>query len=39
MHPETRRRLERIFRPSVEELESRTERTFEHWFEHVEYGG
>lgn len=37
MDPETRERLEEIFLEKTRELGQRTDRTFEHWFDHVEY--
>jgi len=37
MDPETRRRLEEVFREKTKELEDRTGRRFGHWFDHVDY--
>lgn len=39
MDPETRERLERIYLPKTRELEARTGRSFESWFEHLDYDG
>ncbi|MBV0923118.1 sulfotransferase domain-containing protein [Halomicroarcula limicola] len=37
MNPETRRRLEEIYLPKTKDLDERVDKTFEHWFEHVDY--
>lgn len=37
MNPETRRRLEEIYLPKTKDLDERVDRTFDHWFEHVDY--
>lgn len=37
MDSETRRRLETIYLEKTKELEDLTDRSFEHWFNHIEY--